>query len=180
MSDLSSLPPTGDRDIALGQFMSEWGNLEMQLLTILYLLIGTKFKIAYTIFLTGFQSSTLSELLKALGEIRLLQPEQQELNSLCRRYSKAARRRNKIVHRDWRIETDSGDSAPTKWIRVCTPINPTLQTQILDKFNQKAHSNYRFTIKQLLTACEDVKTLSYHIQRFCFAIMPRLYPDGLP
>lgn len=169
-------PSSDDRDIALGQFMYEWGNLEMQLFFLFYMLIGTTFEIANTIFLTGFQSSVLSELLKSLGEIRLLKPEKEQLKSLCKRYIKAAQKRNKIVHGIWRIETNPDDSSLTEWVRIYDPINPTLQEQVADKFNQKACSNYRFTIKQLLIATENVKTLAHDIQSFYFAII-RLYPD---
>ena len=177
---LPSIPASNDRDIALGQFMSAWGYLEMQLMVIFYLLIGTPYEIAYKIFNTGFQSSTLVDLLKALGQTRLIESEQQQLNSLCRRYSNAALKRNKIVHGNWVLETNPKDSFPTQWVRVCIPINPTLQKQIDDKFNQKTRRKYRFTIEQLLECCENINSLSNDMKIIGGMIMGRLYPDKLP
>jgi hypothetical protein len=174
-------PPTDERDIVLGQFMAEWADLETQLILILNILIGTKLEIAYTIFKTGFQSNTLSELFKALGEIRLTKSEQQELKSLCKRYTKAATKRNRIVHGIWITDANPTDSTISDWVRICAPVSPGLQKQIHNKFNQKAYTNYRFTLKQILTSCEDIKSLSRDMGHFSGAIMNRLYPgEGLP
>lgn len=176
-------PPTDDRDIALGQFMHLWSKLEMQLLLTFHTLTGTTVEIAHTIFLTGFQSQTLIEVFKALGQMILLKSEQENLNSLCKRYSKAVAKRNKIVHGTWFLEAISDGSNIGQWVRVFAPINPILQKQIFDKFNQKARRNYRFTIPQLIQTCKDMKTLIKDMGQFNGIIINRidpLPPDKVP
>lgn len=180
MAKFPPTPPTDDRDIALGQFMSAWGYLERQLLFIFHILIGKTFEIAFTIFLTGFRSSTLSDLLKALGQIQLRESEQKQLKNLCKRYTDAAERRNRIVHGDWILERNPSGSFPTQWVRLYFPINPSLQKQIHNKFNQKTQRKYRFTIDQLLKCREDIEALTNDMRNFGGMIMNRLYPEKLP
>lgn len=167
--------PTDERDIALGQFMQEWAELETQLLLLFYTLIGTPIQIAEAIFLTGFQSMNLVELFIALGQIRLPQPEQQKLKRLCKRYREAAAKRNKIVHGSW-YPTDES----CEWARIYIPINQNTRKQIYDKSNQKIRSKYRFTIKELQTATEHISKLSFDFLVFTDVCMNLLYHDELP
>ncbi len=173
-------PPSDDRDIALGQFMYEWGKLEMQLLLLFHILTGTTLQIASTIFSTGFQSVNLADLFIALGQIRLVEQEQQKLKNLCKRYRNAAGKRNKIVHGTWYIEPDPDSPKLSQWTRIYSPTNPTIQEKIFNKHNQKVRSTYRYTLPQLQTASNQIKTLSSDMHEFSGLIWHQLYPDELP
>ena len=177
MAKIPSTPPTDDRDIALGQFISAWGYLERELLTIFHLLIGTTFEIAFNIFLTGFRSSTLSDLLKALGQIKLQESEQKQLKNLCKEYTKAAEKRNKIVHGNWILEHNPSGSFPTKWVRLYFPID---LSSMRNQINHTIKGKYRFTIDQLLKCCEEIEALTNDMRNFGGMIMNRLYPEKLP
>lgn len=169
-------PPTTDRDIALGRYMSEWGNLEFKISILFYILIGTDVEIASILFSVGFQAKTLIDLLKAFGQSILLESEQKELKGLCKRYNELVLKRNKIVHSRWLLDSVKNDPTAAQWVRICFPIDPEVSKQIFNKSNQKIRSKYRFTIKQLITATEDVKSLTIDISQFGGIVSRRLEP----
>ncbi|MFZ0052383.1 MAG: hypothetical protein WAK96_11470, partial [Desulfobaccales bacterium] len=161
-------------------FMHEWSILEMQLLFLFDTLIGTPMDIARIIFASGFQTPNLIDLFIALGQIRLLKEEQHKLNSLCKRYSKFAGKRNKIVHGSWYTESHSNSPSALQWTRIYSPVSLITQAEIFNKRNQKMRSRYRFTIKQLQIARNQISILTSDIRQFTGLIMNRLYPEGLP
>lgn len=174
-SFLALLNSSDDRDIALGQFMYEWGNLESKLFFLFYILIGASPEIAQIIFSTGFRSATLSNLFIALGKIRLTETEQGTLKGLCKKYREAADKRNRIVHGAW--EMDQTDNPKVlQWTRIYTPTNPGRENEI-SNHNQEIRAKHRFTIKKLIASTDQIKSLKDDVWQFTLIIMNRLYPD---
>lgn len=167
-------PPTEDRDIALGQFMHTWSKLEFKLLLLFHTLTDITLEIANIIFATGFQCSSLIDMFLALGKLRLLDSECAQLKSLCRRYSRANAKRNKIVHGSWEREYDSLNPNKNQWIRIYFTSDPDFDEQI--KHNQQIRSTHRYTIQQLISTTEQLKSLVDDFGQFDGLIMRRLDP----
>jgi hypothetical protein len=167
-------PSIDDRDLVLGQYMSEWSYLEFILLQLFHTLLGTKPEISFALFSTGFKSNTLKELLPALGHFQLLESGQKQLKGLCERYNDAALKRNKIVHARWTLESVSNDPNSLQWVRICSPVNPITLNEIYDKSNQKTCSKYRFTLNQLFNACKDTRQLTNDIGSFNQLVSQRI------
>jgi hypothetical protein len=167
-------PPIDDRDITMGQFMDVWSALENKLFLFFWKLIGTNFYIARAIFSTGIQTTNLSELLISISPFRLTDSEQKTLKTLCKRYRSAAQKRNKIVHGVWYIETKADKS---QWARIYSPINYQLRDEIHNPQNQKIHSAYRFTVRQLKEVVKQIKILHTDFNNLIFSFMDRLDID---
>jgi hypothetical protein len=170
-------PPTEERDITLGQYMYIWSKLEFQLLLLFHLLSDTTMEIAGIIFSTGFQCPILVSMFKALGKIRLLDSEYQKLTGLCRRYSRANEKRNRIVHGSWIREANSSSPMHYQWTRIYLPINSIIANEIFNKINQEVRRKYRFTIPQLKEATEQLNSLINDVQDLNHLLMARLEPD---
>lgn len=105
-------------------------------------------------------------MLKVLAELRLDQVRQGTFKGLCDRLSKAATKRNRIVHGSWVMEVVVRDGEPggppamtSTWVRVNQPISPAAASAVHDPGNQNTRDAHRFTPACIGQAAGNLETL---------------------
>jgi len=161
----------------MGQYMDAWSSLEEKIFILFWKLTTPNHDIARAIYATGIQAKNLTELLITIAPFRLTKLEQKKLKPLCKDFSTAARRRNKIIHSVWLIET-KGDNS--QWVRMYSPISNEDWAETLNPHNPRNPRNQsvrkinRFTIHQLAEAVKETEKLHEEFDKLIIPLIDRL------
>jgi hypothetical protein len=148
----SRTPPTHDRDLALGRFMSAWSEVEGALRRLLIVLSGAPWQTAISIAAAIPDFGRMQELLRALSVMQLANKEDRdELEAICSYFLISNRYRNAIVHGEWGLSWTTGDGvdAPAVWFRGYLNIDITKRIQAQGGRDKSAADQYVFSIERL-------------------------------
>lgn len=174
------------RDIALGQFMNAWSDLEGSLRILLGLLSGASPQVAQAIAAAIPDLGRMRELLMALGAAHLDDAEQKELDELCKYLTISAMYRNSIVHGQWGIvgntiiDEDGREVMRSEWMRIYVIIDPQRESDAVAGLNTADRERYVFSISRLHERAQKAADFSKKIYAFADKIRTRYWGDRWP
>ena len=171
--------PTEPRDLAMGEFMNAWSELEAQLRSMLSALAGTQIEISIAIGAAIPDNGRMKELLLVLGDIQLRgDADRAELAGICEHLSIANAYRNSIVHGQWLVRNNreaTGPGAhPYEWVRVYSIIGRSKEMAAVFGTDETSEKRWVFTIKRLTERAASAAGLADRIRRFQKGIRARV------
>lgn len=150
------MPPTDERDMALGRFMSSWSEMESMLRELLSVLSGANQAAAYAIAAAVPDLGRAKDLLLALGEATKLNAEEmKELEGICDHLMKSGQFRNTIVHGRW-IYSSTDMIVDGKhlvhgpeWLRVYAVIGREKERNAVIGMNEGDRTKFVFSLTRL-------------------------------
>jgi hypothetical protein len=165
-----ALPSSEEHHTILGAFVAQWGQLEVNLESLFRTLAGLNAEVCSCI-VASMGTKQIIESTASLASLRLPESGRAEISALLERITKAASRRNFLIHGHWIAEVViwpyKGDvKAKVQILRLNRPSDKTIETKLSDARNQKERTKYLYTVKRLMGAISDTAKLSLDIARF--------------
>jgi len=177
-----------DCDLALGDFIRSWDQLEHQIGDLIQIFLDTHTKGAYAVMNCGIDHHKLRDLLTALSETRLKDTDKTKFARLMDRWKKFSTKRNRIIHGTWQLSVEITDElnqqgikrTKARWRRLRPPSNINELSHIAKKKKTKIQSAYVFELDEIYQVGKDVRKFAKDIDAFLkkTKIMP--FPDSLP
>jgi len=162
------LPPTEERDAALGRYMDAWSRLEAAIRFTSQEILDVEPDAAYIIWsaIPTFQSI---KVLDAAAKLRLNSEGQQRAGKICEKIARRNIRRNYIIHGEWNTSIRLNLLDPNKpqygeWRRVYTHTDPDLPksddgSDLTVPALDKTTGHVEDVIEELYSLAEDIPSL---------------------
>jgi hypothetical protein len=162
-------PAEPERDRVLGAYMGAWNQLESAISDMLQKLLGVHRTAADVLLSVGINQNTIRELIVALGEHRLDQQTQKELQKLIEQARSLTTKRNRIVHGVWsvNIQVNKDTSNTATWERYYPPANPkTLEKMSGPSAKATVQDQHRFSIGRIKAITQETHDLATLMRSF--------------